>query len=116
MNKPYHNCHLEESTFFTDGDKKWHIKLSDIIMITSNKDYVKVHLTNRKPIMALAVLKDLAEELKPYKLFRTNRSTIINKKHILYTKRFEIILNGIQNPVIIQKQYALSFFSDIGLK
>ena len=76
------------------------IDLDNIIYIESLDDYIKIHLTNGKPVMTLMPLKKIAEDLPAGQFMRVHRSYIAASKYISALSGRKIILtNGTSLPV-----------------
>jgi len=67
------------------------INLNDILYIEGMKEYVRVHLTNQKPIMTLLSMKSVEEKLPSDKFMRVHRSFIINLEKVSTVERFRIV-------------------------
>lgn len=76
------------------------IDLDNIIYIESLDDYIKIHLTNGKPVMTLMPLKKITEDLPADQFMRIHRSYIAAAKYISALSGRKIILtNGVALPV-----------------
>ncbi|MCH5717014.1 LytR/AlgR family response regulator transcription factor [Niabella hibiscisoli] len=58
------------------------IDFRDIVYIESLDDYIKIHLSNSKPVMTLMSLKKIALKLSPKKFIRVHRSYIVATDHL----------------------------------
>lgn len=67
------------------------INLNDILYIEGMKEYVRVHLTNQKPVMTLLSMKAVEETLPSDKFMRVHRSFIINLEKVTTIERFRIV-------------------------
>jgi two-component system LytT family response regulator len=84
------------------------ITLSEIKYIESMHEYVRIHLTNDKPVMTLISLKTLEEQLPANRFIRVHRSFIVNKDKIKVIERNRIVFdNNIYIPV--SDQYKAGF-------
>ncbi len=70
-----------DSVFIRDGEKCWFVELSNIRMLESEGNYVKVHFDQFRPLI-LRSLGSFEERLDPDHFFRANRKFIINLKWI----------------------------------
>ena len=68
---------LNNQVFVKDGDKCWFVNLSDVPMIESEGNYVRVYFDGNKPLI-LKSLNNLANKLDENIFFRANRKFIIN--------------------------------------
>lgn len=60
-----------------DGYKYVNIRIADILYASAMRDYVRIHLTEGKPVLASISLKQLKERL-PEHFFQIHRSYIVN--------------------------------------
>jgi two-component system LytT family response regulator len=94
--------------FVKSGYKLIRIELSDIKYIESMHEYVRLHMINEKPVMTLASMKSIEEQLPPEKFLRVHRSFIVNKDRIRMIERNRIIFdNNVYIPV--SDQYKARF-------
>lgn len=63
------------------------ISLDEIEYIESMEDYIKIHLTNSKPVLTLMTMKAVLEKLPPTQFKRIHRS------HIISTEKVRSVLN-----------------------
>lgn len=76
------------------------ISLADIDFIESLEDYIKIHLSNDKPVMTLMPLKKVLEKLPQDKFRRIHRSYIINTAKVRSILHRKVQLtNGKELPV-----------------
>jgi len=75
------------------------INLNDIEYIESMENYVKIHLTNDKPVMALIPLKIMIDRLPQEKFVRIHRSYIIPLDKIKYIGNKKIKVSATELPV-----------------
>lgn len=76
------------------------IDLQDIIYIESLDDYIKIHLSNSKPVMTLMSLKKITAKLPPQKFIRVHRSYIIAAGHLTALSGRKLVLStGVELPV-----------------
>ena len=54
------------------------IELADIKYIEAMHEYIRIHLVNDKPVMTLANMKSIEEQLPSDKFMRVHRSFIVN--------------------------------------
>jgi len=84
------------------------INLSEIKYIESMHEYVRIHLTNEKPVMTLISLKALEEQLPANRFIRVHRSFIVNRDKIKVIERNRIVFdNNVYIPV--SDQYKAGF-------
>lgn len=76
------------------------IELDNIIYIESLDDYIKIHLSNEKPVMTLKSLKKISTELPAAQFMRIHRSYIVSTGFISSLSGRKIVLtNGTTLPV-----------------
>lgn len=74
----------------TDGYKKYHIVVSEILYFSANPPYINIHLEDKK-YLHNETLKSIATVLDPEQFVRVHKSSIVNIKMVAsYTTR----LNG----------------------
>lgn len=70
-----------QKIFIKDGEKVYFIALSQVSLIESMDNYVRLYFGNEKPMIKRS-LNQLEERLDPKIFFRANRSQIINTEYI----------------------------------
>jgi DNA-binding LytR/AlgR family response regulator len=89
------------------------INFEDIKYIQGMSEYVKIHLSNAKPIMSLISLKSLEAQLPESKFMRVHKSYIVNLQKINMIERNEIVYDdGTVIPVSAQYKEAFQAFLD----
>ena len=79
------------------------INFKEIIYVQGMSEYVKIHLTNSKPIMSLLSLKSLEAQLPEDMFMRVHKSYIVNLQKINVIERNEIVYDdGTIIPVSLQ--------------
>ena len=66
-----------DRVFIKDGEKCFFVQLSDVRMLESDGNYVKVHFGKNRPLI-LRSLNSFEEKLDPECFFRANRKFIVN--------------------------------------
>lgn len=98
--KVHHNASKAQHIFVYAGYRMLKIDLDSIIYIESLDDYIKIHLTNEKPVMTLMSLKKIAADLPADQFMRIHRSYIAAVKHITSLSGRKIVLtSGTSLPV-----------------
>jgi DNA-binding LytR/AlgR family response regulator len=101
----------DDHLFVKSEYKIMRIELSEIEFIESMHEYVRIHLTNRKPVMTLVSLKAIETQLPKERFMRVHRSYIINKVKVKIVERNRIIFdNNIYVPVSDQYKTAFQDF------
>ena len=89
------------------------INFSEITYIQGMSEYVKIHLSNRKPIMSLISLKSLEAQLPPTMFMRVHKSYIVNLQKVNVIERNEIVYDdGTIIPVSLQYKAQFQEFVD----
>lgn len=83
----------DESIFIKSEYKTLRINLKDILFIESKSDYIRLHLEQDKPIMALMSMKKMSEHL-PDNFMRVHRSYIVNLNKIAQIERGRIVFGN----------------------
>jgi len=76
-----HQLNDDDQVFVKDGEKCWFVKLSNVRLLESEGNYVRVHFDNYRPLI-LRSLNSLDERLNNKTFFRASRKHIINLKWI----------------------------------
>ena len=84
------------------------INLSDIKYIEGMREYVRIHLTNGKPIMTLMSMKKMEEFLPNNNFMRVHRSFIVSLDKITTVERNRIIFDE-KTYIPVSEQYKLKF-------
>lgn len=102
-----------EHLFVKADYKLMRINLDDIKYIESMHEYVRIHLTDEKPVMTLVSLKSIEEQLPQNKFMRVHRSYIVNLEKVKLVERFRIIFeNNVYIPVSDQYKEKFQKFID----
>lgn len=75
------------------------VKIQDITFIEGLKDYVRIHLSNGKPIITRLGLKGLEERLGVTKFIRIHKSYIIALDKIESIQKSQLIIAGEEIPI-----------------
>ncbi len=75
------------------------INLKDILYIEGLKDYVRIHLSSRKPVMTLQTMKNMTELLPAGQFLRVHKSFIVNLRNIDAIERNSILIGDKRIPV-----------------
>ena len=98
----------EKFLFIKSEYKILRIVLSDIKYIEGMREYVRIHLINEKPVMALMSMKKMEEFLPKNSFMRVHRSFIVNLDKITTVERNRIVFD--KNVYIpVSEQYKLKF-------
>ncbi|MGQ1891503.1 LytR/AlgR family response regulator transcription factor [Thermophagus sp. OGC60D27] len=84
------------------------INLEDIKYIEGMRDYVRIHLDNEKPIMALLGMKNIQQHLPSKSFMRVHRSYIVNLNKIHTIERNRIVFDQ-KVYIPISEQYKEEF-------
>ncbi|RXP64521.1 DNA-binding response regulator [Lutibacter sp. HS1-25] len=89
----------EDFLFIKSEYKIVRIKLNDIKYIEGMREYIRIHLTNEKPIMTLLSMKAMEAQLTNKKFMRVHRSYIVNLDKITTIERNRIVFDKVYIPV-----------------
>ena len=73
--------------------------LSDIIMVEGLKDYIKIHLSNQKPLVIRMSMKSIEEKLPAKKFLRIHKSYIISIGRISAIRKNVVFLGPVEVTV-----------------
>ena len=89
------------------------IDYKNIKYIEGMKEYVRIHLTNDKPVMTLLSMKKLSEQLPNEMFMRVHKSYIVNLKQITTIERSRIVFdNNVYIPVSDQYKNDFQHYID----
>lgn len=98
----------DEDFLFIKSDYKVHrINLQDILYIEGMREYVKIHLENRKALMPLISIKKLESKLPSSSFMRVHRSYIVNLKKVATVEKNRIYFSD--KPIPVSDQYKEQF-------
>ena len=76
-------------------------------------EYIRIHLTNSKPVMILLSMKAIEDQLPPDQFMRVHRSFIVNLSKITVIERSRIVFDQIEFiPVSVQYRNKFQSFLD----
>ncbi len=84
------------------------INFNEITYIQGMSEYVKIHLSNRKPIMSLISLKSLEAQLPASMFMRVHKSYIVNLQKVNTIERNEIVYDD-GTIIPVSQQYKTQF-------
>lgn len=103
----------EKFLFIKSEYKIIRITLTDIKYIEGMREYIRIHLENQKPVMALMSMKKMEEFLPTTLFMRVNRSFIVNLNKITTIERSRIVFDGkVFIPITEQYKEAFQKFLD----
>ena len=100
----------DDFLFIKSEYKILRVKLNDIKYIEGMREYVRIHLTNEKPIMTLLSMKAVEQQLPSANFMRVHRSYIVNLKMITTIERNRIVFDKVYIPVSEQHKEAFQQF------
>lgn len=98
----------KEFLFIKSEYKIVRINFDDIKYIEGMNEYIRIHLTNSKPVMTLLSMKAIEEQLPTDKFMRVHRSFIVNLLRITVIERSRIVFD-INTYIPISEQYKEKF-------
>ncbi len=104
----------DENFLFVKSEYKiLRINLSDIKYIEGMREYVRIHIENLRPVMALMSMKKIEAFLPQQRFMRVHRSYIVNLEKVNTIERNRIIFHpDIRIPVSEQYKAAFQEFLD----
>jgi two-component system, LytTR family, response regulator len=96
----------EKHLLIRSGYSLLKINIDDILFIEGLDDYLKIHLTQQKPIIARLTMKALLEKLPADIFVRVHRSYIVSLTHIEKLRNKVITIAGTEIPVGISYEAA----------
>ncbi|HOW41311.1 MAG TPA: LytTR family DNA-binding domain-containing protein [Bacteroidales bacterium] len=105
---PVQDTEGEESLFVKIDYRIVRIAVRDIIFIEGMREYVRIHLANRKPVMSLIRMHSLETQLPASKFMRVHRSYIVNLEKISAYEHSRIVFDG-NVYVPVSEQYKEHF-------
>ena len=75
------------------------IKISDIVFIESNDNYVSIQLISGKPLVARSTLSEILQKLPENEFTRINRSVIINHSFIKKIETEQVVVTDKTFPI-----------------
>ena len=84
----------KEFLFIKSEYKIVRINFDDIKYIEGMNEYIRINLTNSKPVMTLLSMKSIEEQLPVNQFMRVHRSFIVNLSKISVVERSRIVFDG----------------------
>lgn len=75
------------------------LQVSDILYVEGMDDYLKIHLVNKKMIVARMTMKGIQDKLPAAEFVRIHRSFIVSVKNVDKVSRRKVFIGGIEIPV-----------------
>lgn len=105
--------HDDAFLFIKSEYKVVRINLDEIKYIEGMRDYVRIHLSTEKPVMALLSMKNIMENLPAEKFMRVHRSYIVNLSKVHTIERNRILFDqDVYIPVSDQYKDAFQKYVD----
>ena len=98
----------KEFLFIKSDYKLLRINFDDIIYIEGMSEYIRIHLSNAKPVMTLLTMKSIQDQLPSDRFMRVHRSYIVNLGKISIIERNRIIFDG-KVYIPVSDQYKSNF-------
>jgi len=102
----------ETHLFIKSEYKILRINLTDIFYIEGMREYVRIHIENQKPVMALMSMKKMEAFLPKQRFMRVHRSFIVNLEKVNTIERNRIIFDKVYIPISDQYKEAFQSFLD----
>ncbi len=94
--------------FIKSDYKLLRINFSDIRYIEAMNEYIRIHLTNSKPVLTLTSMKLIENQLPVDRFMRVHRSYIVNLSKITVVERNRIVFDG-KIYIPVSEQYNNKF-------
>ncbi len=92
--------HTDPGYFFVNAEYSLvKVVYDDIIMVEGLKDYVRIHLTDSKPLVIRMSMKTIEEKLPQRKFLRIHKSYIISLDKITSIRKGSVFLGTAEVPV-----------------
>jgi DNA-binding LytR/AlgR family response regulator len=98
----------DQYLFIKSSHKIIRLNYADVKYIEGMREYVRIHLSNEKPIMTLISMKKMEESLPEDSFMRVHRSFIVNLKKITTIERNRIIFDE-KIYIPVSEQYKTKF-------
>jgi two-component system LytT family response regulator len=102
----------KEFLFIKSEYKILRINFNDIKYVEGMSEYIKIHLTDSRPVMTLLSMRSIEEQLPQDRFMRVHRSYIVSLEKISVIERSRIIFDG-KVYIPISDQYKAKFQSYI---
>lgn len=113
MDKDTAQIESNENFLFVKSEYKiLRINMGDIRYIEGMREYVRIHIENQKPVMALMSMKKMESFLPKARFMRVHRSYIVNLEKVNTIERMRIIFDKVYIPVSEQYKQAFQEFLD----
>ena len=98
----------DENFLFVKSEYKiLRINMADIRYIEGMREYIRIHIENQKPVMALMSMKKMEAFLPEQRFMRVHRSYIVNLEKVNTIERMRIVFDKVYIPV--SEQYRATF-------
>ena len=94
--------------FIKSDYKLLRINFSEIRYIEAMNEYIRIHLTNSKPVLTLTSMKLIENQLPVDRFMRVHRSYIVNLSKITVVERNRIVFDG-KIYIPVSEQYNNKF-------
>lgn len=88
----------EDYLFVKDGYKHVGIHTADILYMQGMRDYVRIHVEGRKPVIAATSMAQVKEKLPPC-FMQVHRSYIVNIRKVREIERMRVVIGGERIPI-----------------
>lgn len=103
----------DENFLFVKSEYKiLRINMADIRYIEGMREYIRIHIENQKPVMALMSMKKIEAFLPEQRFMRVHRSYIVNLEKVNTIERNRIIFDKVYIPISDQYKEAFQEYLD----
>jgi DNA-binding LytR/AlgR family response regulator len=106
--KPAEISSNKDFLFIKSEYKILRINFDDIKFIEAMSEYIRIHLSNSKPVMTQLSMKSIEEKLPDDRFMRVHRSYIVNLSKISVIERNRIVFDG-SVYIPVSDQYKTKF-------
>ncbi|MEM9678723.1 MAG: LytTR family DNA-binding domain-containing protein [Bacteroidota bacterium] len=89
----------DEFIFVKSEYENLNLKLNEIKFIQGLKDYLKIHIADRSPVLTLMNFSQMQSKLPDHSFIRVHRSFIVNVNMISSVQKSKIIIDDIRIPI-----------------
>jgi two-component system LytT family response regulator len=97
-NNPAAKSETPETVFIKSGPQTYQVKISDILYLEKDGNYITVYLKDKK-ILIRENMNDIFTLIPPGEFVRVHKSFVVAVKHITMIEVHQLIINGEKIPV-----------------
>jgi two-component system LytT family response regulator len=93
------NQQLPRAFFINVDGARRRIRFDDILYVEGLRDYVRIHLSGQKPIVARCSLKQLDQTLPATQFVRIHKSYIVSSEQVTAVRPHSVLIGAAELPV-----------------